>query len=327
VIVWPELYELVKADTADFLTLQWRALAIFFALSWTEGSLAWLQSRRREPNAVRRTAKPTPELIVDLWYWLLTPAVRVIARFALLALLVGVALLLGREIGPSLYDGFGPLARQPLWLCTLELALLTDLASYWTHRLFHTVPWLWRFHAIHHSAKVIRWSTTARVHPINDLATYLVNTLPFFLLGFPLKAVVPLLPWVVLISVCAHTQWNLSFGWLGNVLVSPRFHRWHHTHSSEGGSSNFSNMFSFWDRLFGTRYYPKDRVAEVFGLDHDDVPESYLAHLAYPFRSSGAATTHERAMPERATPDPGALTASTSPARSLAPAAPPPGRR
>lgn len=299
-IVWPELVELIRLETADFLSLQWRAVAIFFLLSWSEGSLVWLHSRGWALDWFRisqRSAKPTPELVNDLIYWLVTPTVRVLARFSLLFVLVGICLLFGREVGPELFDGFGPIAQQPLWLCTLELALLTDLASYWSHRLFHTVPWLWRFHAIHHSAKTIRWSTTARVHPVNDVATYLVNTLPFFLLGFPLKATFPLLPWVVLVSVCAHTQWTFSFGWLGNVIVSPRFHHWHHTHSSEGGNSNFSNMFSFWDRLFGTRYFPEDRVATVFGLDHDDLPESFLKHLAYPFKTAAKSETEPPSPP------------------------------
>ena len=57
------------------------------------------------------------------------------------------------------------------------------------------------------------------------------------------------------------------------------------SHSNEGGNSNFGNMFSFWDRLFGTRYYPEDRVAEVFGLDDgNEIPESYFKQLVYPFR-------------------------------------------
>jgi sterol desaturase/sphingolipid hydroxylase (fatty acid hydroxylase superfamily) len=283
VIVWPELVRLIRLETTDFWTLQWRALVIFTVLTWTEGTLLVITKQKR-------SAKPTPDLIADLLYWLLTPAVRVAARVTLLLVLLGFTVALGRELDTSLFDGFGPIARQPVWLATIELVLLVDLSSYWSHRLFHTVPWLWRFHAIHHSAKYIRWSTTGRVHPVNDIATYLLNTVPFFLLGFPLKLTFGLLPWVVLVSVAAHTQWNLAYGWLGNVIVSPRYHRWHHSHSSLGGNSNFSNMFSFWDRLFGTRYYPQDRVAEVFGLDVDDCPESYWQQLLYPFRKQRALT-------------------------------------
>lgn len=264
-----------------------RAFVIFFGLCGLEAALA----RFRLPP------KPTPDLVVDMFYWLLSPLMRVLSRIMLAALLLVLAIGLGQRLGPGLYDGFGPLARQPLWLCTIELLLLMDLSSYWSHRLFHTVPWLWRFHAIHHSAKTVRWATTARVHPINELVTYLTSTVPFFLIGFPLNAVFPLMPWIMGIALCAHTQWNLSFGVLGHVFVSPRFHRWHHTHSSEGGNSNFGNVFSFWDRLFGTRYYPEGREPQNLGLDIDNVPESYWKQLTYPFKPQPSGSGEQPSLP------------------------------
>jgi sterol desaturase/sphingolipid hydroxylase (fatty acid hydroxylase superfamily) len=284
------LVELVRLETADYATLQWRAIATFFSLCIVEGLL----------TKPRPSPRPTPDLVADMFYWLVSPMLRMASRILLLFVLVAFALTLGHQVGPHLFQGFGPLARQPLWLCTIELLVLMDLSSYWSHRMFHTVPWLWRFHAIHHSAKTMRWATTARVHPVNEVATYLTSTVPFFLVGFPLKAAFPLLPWAMAFALCAHTQWNLSFGWLGNVFVSPRFHRWHHSHSNEGGNSNFGNIFSFWDRLFGTRYYPEGRRAEVIGLDVDDCPESYLGQLAYPFRPRGAHSQVEPlALPQR----------------------------
>jgi sterol desaturase/sphingolipid hydroxylase (fatty acid hydroxylase superfamily) len=87
--------------------------------------------------------------------------------------------------------------------------------------------------------------------------------------------------------VGAHTQWDISFGPLSTVFVSPRFHHWHHTHSEEGGNKNFANVFSFWDRIFGTYYLPEGRSPEKFGLDIDDVPETYLGQLLYPWKRAG----------------------------------------
>ena len=105
--MWPELVELVRLETADFLGLQWKAVAIFALLSWSEGSLVWLHSRGWSLSWFRttqRSAKPTPELINDLIYWIVTPTVRVLARFTLLFVLVGVCLLFGRrspeQLGP-----------------------------------------------------------------------------------------------------------------------------------------------------------------------------------------------------------------------------------
>jgi sterol desaturase/sphingolipid hydroxylase (fatty acid hydroxylase superfamily) len=162
--------------------------------------------------------------------------------------------------------------------------VLMDLITYWAHRSFHTFPFLWRFHSLHHSAKYVRWSTTGRVHPLNELANYMVTVLPLALIGFPVNAVMPATPIVILFALFAHTQLNVSFGPLSSIFVSPRFHRWHHTHSHEGGNKNFANVFSLWDRLFGTYYLPADRMPERFGLDVDDVPESYVGQLVYPWR-------------------------------------------
>ena len=268
------LYELAELQWADFLTLQLSAVAVFFGLSGVEGLLARRASRR-----------PPPELVTDMFYWLLIPSVRVLSRLIALVLIVPCAVILGMELSAAeLLGGFGPLARQPTPLIVVELLLFMDLLWYWTHRLFHRVPWLWRFHAIHHSATTIRWSTTGRVHAVNEIINYVVTIVACFLVGFPIGVVLPLVPVMVVYAVSAHTQWNPSLGPLRHVFAGPRFHRWHHTLQHEGGNKNFANVFSFWDRLFGTFYLPEGRVATVFGLDGESMPENYVAQLAYPFR-------------------------------------------
>jgi sterol desaturase/sphingolipid hydroxylase (fatty acid hydroxylase superfamily) len=267
---------LIALQWGDYLRLQVLAVVVFFSLCGTEGML------------VRRaTRKPPPELVADMFYWLLIPSVRVLSRLIALVLLVGCALALGMQVSEdSLYGGFGPLARQPTWLIVIELLMFMDLIWYWTHRLFHRSSMLWRFHAVHHSATTIRWSTTGRVHPVNEVFNYVVTVVACFLVGFPISVVLPLVPAMVVYAVAAHTQWNPSLGPLRHVFAGPRFHRWHHTMQHEGGNKNFANVFSFWDRLFGTYYFPEDRVATVFGLDGDSIAENYWAQLTYPFRRS-----------------------------------------
>jgi sterol desaturase/sphingolipid hydroxylase (fatty acid hydroxylase superfamily) len=118
---------------------------------------------------------------------------------------------------------------------------------------------------------------------------------PLALVGFPVNVILPVSPFVIAFAICAHTQWNFSYGPLSGILVSPRFHRWHHTHSHEGGDKNFANVFSFWDRLFGTYYFPQDRLPDRFGLDVDDVPTSYLGQFLYPWRKESI--TRARPVP------------------------------
>jgi sterol desaturase/sphingolipid hydroxylase (fatty acid hydroxylase superfamily) len=280
----PLLLELTELQGAAFTTLQLHATATFLTLSLVEGVIT------------RRPATDPPrELVTDLFYWLFTPMFRMGSRALVAGMLLLLAAALGWNAGPSLLHGWGPLARQPMWLMVFELLLLTDFMSYWSHRLFHTVGLFWRFHAIHHSATTIRWSTTARVHPINEFVNYGVGLAPCCLLGFPLEAlfwITPVLSWY---AVSAHTQWNPKFGPLGRVFASPRMHQWHHTHSDEGGNKNFGNLFSLWDRMFGTYYFP-DRVPTVFGLDLEPLPENYLHQFLSPFRKQPSGTVEGRSV-------------------------------
>lgn len=227
--------------------------------------------------------KPPPELVTDLVYWLVAPSFRVLARILLAAGLVLVAALIGETEPAQLVSGFGPLARQPLPLMLLEALILSDFCSYWLHRLMHRSATLWRFHAVHHSATTIRWSTIGRNHPLNDILNYLAGLVPCLAVGLPLHAVLALVPFMTWWAVLAHSDFAWSFGPLRRLLVGPSFHRWHHTHSDEGGDKNFGNFLSVWDVLFGSYYLPEGRRPSCFGLDVDDMPRSYLGQLAYPF--------------------------------------------
>jgi sterol desaturase/sphingolipid hydroxylase (fatty acid hydroxylase superfamily) len=271
--------ELLTLQGDSYWRLQLFAVCSFFGLCFVGGLL----------TKARATAMPPAHRVTDMFHWLLLPFARMLSRVLVGPLLVVLGLSLGLEQGPALFQGFGPVAQQPRFLIIIEALVLIDLASYWSHRLFHTVPFLWRFHAIHHSATTITWSTTGRLHPINEVVNYAVAVIPTFLLGFPISIVVSVIPALVWYAIAAHSDWNPSFGPLRGVFASPRFHRWHHTMPQEGGNKNFSNIFSFWDRLFGTYYLPADTLPATFGLDGERMPENYLSQLAYPFRSKPAA--------------------------------------
>lgn len=307
------LFKLIDLQGHSFLWLQFYSTVMFFGMCFIAGLI----------TKVPASTKPPPDRVTDMFYWLFAPTVRMMARFVVAVLLVLAATAIGREVSPDLFEGFGPLAAQPRWLLVIELLLLMDLASYWVHRLFHTVPSLWRFHAIHHSATKISWSTTARVHVVNEFFNYSAAVIPAFLLGFPIGMILSMIPVLAWYAVAAHTDWNPSFGRLTKVFASPRFHRWHHTMSDEGGNKNFSNVFSFWDLVFGTYYLPADRKPEVFGLDDEVLPESYWAQLVSPFRrkqNKPAAAPDAAAIASPATRSSQAPTARhqglTSPVRS-----------
>lgn len=137
-------------------------------------------------------------------------------------------------------------------LAALALAILAiEFAAYWRHRVEHH-PGLWRFHATHHADEELNWLSVLRKHPVSKFIEMLVDTLPALLLGVPAWALVgaQLIRswWGYFIH--ADVPWTL--GPAGRVLISPAAHRLHHIRDETLMGSNYGNMLTLWDRLFGT---------------------------------------------------------------------------
>jgi sterol desaturase/sphingolipid hydroxylase (fatty acid hydroxylase superfamily) len=216
---------------------------------------------------------------LDVVYWLLTRALRA----GLMMLAVLPAAFLGLTPQSWFVDGFGPLAGQPAWAQVLEVVVLGDFIAYWLHRLFHG-PRLWKFHAIHHSSKQLDWLSAVRDHPVNDIAMRVVHALPVVLLGFPPQVIAWYVPVLTFHTILIHANVRLGFGIIGWVIVSPRFHRWHHTSGKEGRDKNFAGLFPIWDVLFGTYHLPAGRLPEQFGIDDLSFPAALSGQMFYPFR-------------------------------------------
>jgi sterol desaturase/sphingolipid hydroxylase (fatty acid hydroxylase superfamily) len=225
----------------------------------------------------------TREWRVDIAYWFFTPLFTKITTNAALA---GVFLLFflatERPIDATLLDGYGPLSHQPLWLQTIEILLIADFLDYWTHRMFHTSR-LWRFHAIHHSPEEMTWLSASRLHPLNDLVTRLVQVVPIILAGYSARGIILVVPYLLFYVLFLHANVRWDFGRLRYILVSPAYHRWHHTSEVEGIDRNFAGIFPVWDILFGTCYFPR-RLPTQYGVHADPPPRSLIGQLFYPFR-------------------------------------------
>jgi sterol desaturase/sphingolipid hydroxylase (fatty acid hydroxylase superfamily) len=179
---------------------------------------------------------------------------------------------------------------QPYFLQFAEILLIADLTQYWVHRLFHSVPFLWRFHAIHHSAESMDWLAGSRLHIIDIAVTRGISYIPIYLLGF---SEAPLFAYIIFVSIHAtfiHSNFRIEFGPLRHFLVIPRFHHWHHTSDLTHADKNFAVHLPVLDRLFGTHYLPsKDWPAE-YGVTSGGVPPSgFFAQLTYPFSKKGKA--------------------------------------
>jgi sterol desaturase/sphingolipid hydroxylase (fatty acid hydroxylase superfamily) len=180
-------------------------------------------------------------------------------------------------------------AAQPLWLQFVEIIVLVDFATYWVHRAFHQVPWLWSFHAIHHSSLKLDWLAGSRMHPV--IVTRSVAYLPVFLLGFAAPALYAYLVFVSFHAVFIHANVRWRFPWLRRLLATPEYHHWHHTSDEEGLDKNFAAFLPFWDWLFGTLHLP-DHWPKNYGTVKFQPPEDYAGQLLYPFRRKGKATPY-----------------------------------
>lgn len=175
------------------------------------------------------------------------------------------------------------MASQPIWLQFIEIMFLTDLVQYWVHRLFHQVPALWRFHAVHHSAKTMDWLAGSRMHLVEIVCLRGFTVIPMYVLGYSDPALKAYILYVFLHSTFIHANVRFDFGWLKQVIATPQFHHWHHGIEKEAIDVNFAVHFPVLDRIFGTHYLP-DKWPSGYGIGGHPVPDGYARQLVYPFQ-------------------------------------------
>lgn len=174
---------------------------------------------------------------------------------------------------------------EPTWVSRLALTLLWvfawDSGAFFTHYLHHKVPFLWEFHKIHHSAEVLTPVTVFRLHPVNEVINMfffsvfpgVVNGVFLFLYADPVSYVMVNglnIVWFLFLMFgynLRHTHiWIMYPKWIRYIISSPALHMIHHSDHERHYDKNFSNIFVFWDQVFGTFYMPKEREEINFGL-------------------------------------------------------------
>ena len=173
---------------------------------------------------------------------------------------------------------------QPLVVQFFEIVVISDLFFYWTHRLFHRVPFLWRVHAIHHSPRQMDWLAGSRLHVVEIVLFRAVMFVPLFVLGFSESAVQAYVVFVAVHAVLLHANVRFTFGFLEKIIATPRYHHFHHASDGEALDKNFAVHVPWLDRLFGTQYLPERGWPVRMGVAGEQPPPGYLAQLLYPFR-------------------------------------------
>ena len=156
--------------------------------------------------------------------------------------------------------------QSPVAAQACLMLLLSDLAHYLLHRLLHEIPFLWRFHAVHHSPQRLYWLKAGRDHPFSKGLLFLMDTLPFALLGVSQDVLSIYFIFSAVNGLYQHSNCEVCFGPLNYLLSGPELHRWHHSVFAKESNTNFGNNLIIWDILFGTRFLPKDRQVDRLGL-------------------------------------------------------------
>lgn len=183
------------------------------------------------------------------------------------------------------------LFQAPIWIKLLLSVMVLDLiAQYGVHYFLHKVRWMWRLHLVHHTDKNVDVTTGTRHHPLDFLLRELFALIAIVVMGMPVGFYFFYRILSILFTYWTHANINLPL-WidkgLAYLIVTPNMHKFHHHYQLPWTDSNYGNMLSIWDRMFGTYVY-EDPEKIVFGVDiadHTD-DENLKTQLFMPFNKS-----------------------------------------
>ncbi len=162
------------------------------------------------------------------------------------------------------------------------MIIIADIGYYIAHRISHAVPFLWKFHAVHHSIEEMDWLASHRLHPVDQIFASMLQVLPLYFLHFSFEAILLFHALYMVHAILLHSNVKLDFGPLKYVLASPEHHHWHHANQSEAYDQNFASQLSIIDVVGGTIFLPKHRP-EKYGIS-EPMPVLYHQQMLHPFK-------------------------------------------
>jgi sterol desaturase/sphingolipid hydroxylase (fatty acid hydroxylase superfamily) len=170
----------------------------------------------------------------------------------------------------------------PFALQLTGAAIIGEFGQYWWHRACHQSPWLWRFHATHHSAPRLWWLNAGRFHPLDTVFAHTLTMAPLILIGCPGEIVAGMAVLTAVHGLFQHANIDLRLGPLNWVFSMAELHRWHHSRNLDDANKNYGANIIFWDIVFGTRHLPADRVHDPRDVGFNGVdafPQTYLGQV------------------------------------------------
>ena len=183
------------------------------------------------------------------------------------------------------------LFEAPIWVELLIAVLALDFsAQYLVHYLLHKVPFMWRFHMIHHSDTTVDATSATRHHPGDYVMREVFALAVVIIFGIPLAYYLFYRMATVFFAYFTHANFYMPSKIdkvLSYVIITPNMHKFHHHNELPWNDSNYGNIFSFWDRIFGTMTYDDPKKVR-FGLDilPDNKDQDILYQLNIPFNKN-----------------------------------------
>jgi len=185
--------------------------------------------------------------------------------------------------------------KMPVLIQFLVIVLLDDVLAYFSHFIRHKIRFLWHFHTVHHAQEHLNVFTTKRFHPFENLfGKVVIKPIPLVIMGSSIEVWTAYYLLDAVWDYFIHSNLKINLGPLNKVIVSPQYHRIHHSRLPQHFDKNFSDRFVIWDILFRTAYlkcdeYPKTGVPSVpFPQENSLSPwgllTSLLAQWWYPFK-------------------------------------------
>lgn len=231
-----------------------------FLLLVLMGGVSLLEAWR--PFRERGTRSAAPNLGLTLLF--------LAVNLAATALLAGAVAWLDRG-----QPGLLAQLQWPAWAAVAAGIVLLDFSAWAAHLLMHKVPWLWRFHRVHHSDVLVDVTTAFRQHPGETVLRFTFTAAPALLLGVPAEVVLLYRALSGISALIEHANVRLPDALdraLRAIIVSPLLHKVHHSRTAAETDSNYGNILSVFDRLLGT-FTPASRATAVrYGLDGFDAP-------------------------------------------------------
>lgn len=196
----------------------------------------------------------------------------ILVNFIMAVILIKSALWVGENnFGILEWAGLVDTTSPVLLLLGMVLGvLLMDFVGAWLpHFIQHKVVFLWQFHVIHHSDQNVDASTANRHHPGESVFRFLFTTIAVFVVGAPIWVVMIYQSLSAVLSQFNHSNMAIPVkldNALKLVFCTPHMHRVHHHYRQPYSDTNYGNIFSFWDRIFGT-YIAVDNSKLIYGVD------------------------------------------------------------